>query len=90
MLAEGVDDRSVGVGHEDHVRLLDLLEAADRRAIEPVALVEPILGQLGDRHREVLGQAREIAKPEVDDLDAFILGQPENLGRASFLHRCLL
>ncbi len=50
VLAERVQDSCVRVGHEEHVRLLDLLEAADRRAVEAEAILEGALGQLVSRN----------------------------------------
>ena len=50
MLAERVHDGRVRVGHEEHVRLLDLLEATDRRAVEAEAILEGTLGQLVSRN----------------------------------------
>ena len=86
VLAERVDDARVRVGHEEHVRLLDLLEAADRRAVEAVALLEAVLGELVRRRREVLHQPRQIAEAEVDDLDALVLHESQHLGRTALLH----
>ncbi len=85
VLAERVDDRRVRVGHEEHVRLLDLLEPADRRAVEPVAVVEAVRRQLVDRHREVLHEAGEVAEPEVHDLGARVLGQLQHVARGALL-----
>ncbi len=75
VLAERIDDGRVRVGHEDHVGLLDLLEAPDRRAVEPESLLEAVGAQLVRRHREVLHQARQVTEPEIDDLDALVPGQ---------------
>ena len=86
MLAERVDHRGVGVGHEQHVRLLDLLEAPDRRAVEPEALLEDVLGQLVGGHREVLHEAGQVDEPDVDDLDALVLHQAEHFRRGPLLH----
>ena len=86
VLQERVDHRRVGVGHQDHVRLLDLLEAADRGAVEAVAILERALGELVRRDREVLHETGEVAEAEVDDLDPFVLDDPEDLGRVPFSH----
>ena len=84
--AERVDDGRVRVGHEDHVRLLDLLEAADRRAVEAETLVEGIGAELVQRRREVLHQSWQVTEAEVDDLDSLVLGQGQYLVGCAFLH----
>ena len=76
-----------GIREQDHVRLLDRLEPADRRAVEPVPVLEGVLGELVDRHREVLHQTGKVAEPEVDDLDPFVLRKADDLTRVSLLHR---
>ena len=86
VLAEGVDDRRVGVGHEEHVRLLDLLEAPDRRPVEPEALLEDVLGERVGGDREVLHEAGQVDEPDVDDLDALVLHQAEHFRRGPLLH----
>jgi hypothetical protein len=48
--------------------LLDLLVPADRRAVEPVAVGEPLLGELLDGDREVLHEAGKVAEAQVDGL----------------------
>jgi len=86
VLTEGVDHGGVGVGDQEHVRLLDLLEAPNRGAIEAVAVLEAIGRQLVGGHGEVLHEAGEVTEAEVDDLDALVLGQAQDLGRGSSLH----
>ncbi len=86
MLAEGVDHRRVGVGHEQHVRLLDLLEPPDRRSVEAEALLEDILGELVGGNREVLHEAGQVDEPDVHDLDALVLHQAEHFRRGPLLH----
>ena len=73
VLGEGVHDRGVRVRNQDHVRLLDLLEAADRRAVETEALLEGILGNLFERDREVLHQSGKVREPDVEELGAVLL-----------------
>ncbi len=46
VLRERVEDRGGGVGEQEHVRLLDLLEATDRGAVEPEPLLERVLVEL--------------------------------------------
>ena len=86
VLQERVDHGGVRIRHQDHVRLLDLLEAADRRAVEPVALLEGVRRELVGGDREVLHQAREVAEAEVDDLDPLALDDPEDVCRCPVSH----
>ena len=72
VLAEGVEDSCRGVGDEKHVRLLDLLEAADGRPVEAESLREGGLGQLMGGHGEVLHEPGQVAKSDVDDLDLLV------------------
>ena len=83
---ERVDDSRVRIGHQDHVRFLDLLEATDRRAVEAVALLEGVRRQLVRGNREVLHQPRQIAETEVDDLHAFAGDEIKDLVRIPFSH----
>src|SRR5207244_1613940 len=64
LAVEGVDLRARGVGHEQHVRLGDLLKAADRGAVEAEPVAEGVL--LGDRHPEgqVLPGSRHVGELE--------------------------
>ena len=57
------------IGDRDHVRLLDRVEARDRRAVEAHAVVERAL-QLAPRDREALQVPFEIGEPEQHVLDA--------------------
>ncbi len=83
---EGVDDRRVGVGDQEHVGLLDLLEPPDRRAVEAVPVLERLLRQLVGRDGEVLHQAGEVAETEVDDFDVLALHQLHDVARSALLH----
>ena len=56
----------------DHVRLLDPVEAGDRRAVEAHPVVERALHLVG-RDRERLEVPLEIREPEEDVLDALVL-----------------
>ena len=75
-----------GVGDEDHVRLLDLLEAAHGRAVEGVAVLELALVEHpgGDRH--VLHHPRQVAEAQVDELDALRVDQLQHLVGGSLFH----
>ena len=60
------------VGDRDHVRLLDRVEAGDRRAVEAHPVVERAL-HLVRRDRERLQVALEVREPEEDVLDPLVL-----------------
>jgi hypothetical protein len=77
--AERVQLRVVGVREQEHVRLVDLLEAADRGAVEAEAVVEHVLRERADRHGEVLHHARQVAEADVDHLDALLLDVLQDL-----------
>jgi hypothetical protein len=66
LLVEGVDRRRGGVGHEQHVRLADLLEPADRGAVEPDALRQQVLLELARGDGEVLPGAGQVGELQVD------------------------
>jgi hypothetical protein len=73
VLEEGIDVGGVRIGEQEHVGFLDLLEPSDGRAVEAVAGLERLLGQLADRNGEMLHQPGEIAEPQVDDLGGRLL-----------------
>ncbi len=81
----GSSDGGVRVREQEHVRLLDLLEAPDRGAVEAVALGEAVLGQGVGGNGEVLHEPRKIAEAEVDDLDALALDEGQDLGGGALL-----
>ena len=85
---ERVHLRRRGIGHEEHVRLVDGLEASNGRAVEAEAVLEDALVQLGDGNREVLPEAGEIDEAKIDDLDALLLGHFQHVLRGHAL--CLL
>ena len=86
VLTERVDHRGRGIRQQDHVRLVDLLEAADGRAVETVALGEHLLRQRVRRDGEVLHESGQVAEPEVDDLDPLVLDEADDLGWVALLH----
>ena len=67
------------IGHRDHVRLLDRVEAGDRGAVEAHAAVEGVL-QLGGVDREALQLPQHIGEPEADEADVALL---DDLGDVS-------
>ncbi len=78
---ERVHLRRRRIGDQEHVRLVDRLEAPDRGAVEAEPLLEDVLVQLGHRDREVLPEARQVDEAEIDDLGALLLGQLERVLR---------
>ncbi len=65
----GVDERAGGIRHQQHVRLMDLLEPADRGAVEPQARAEVFGVERAERQAHVLPGPRQIDELEVDHLD---------------------
>ena len=63
---------SVRVGHRDHVRLLDRVEAGDRRAVEAHAVGEGALELLA-AHGEALQLSVDVREPEADELDPVLV-----------------
>jgi len=59
--------------------VVDGLEAADRRAVEAQALLEDVLLELRHRDREMLPETWQVDEAEIDDLDAFLLGEFEDI-----------
>jgi hypothetical protein len=83
---ERVDVGGRRVREQDHVRLLDLLEPPDRRAVEAVAVLEGALLQSGRRHGDVLHDAGQVAEPVVDELDSLVVDERQHFGRCALLH----
>ena len=55
-----------GVGHGDHVRLLDRVEAGDRGSVKAHAGIERVV-ELGRVDRERLQLAEDVREPEADE-----------------------
>src|ERR687897_81025 len=77
-LAPGHQLERARVGDRDHVRLLDRVEAGDRRAVEAHPVVERLL-HLRRRDREALQVPLEIGEPEQEELHALILDPLQDL-----------
>src|SRR5215212_6644480 len=77
--APGEDPEGVGVGHGDHVGLLDAVEARDRGPVEAHAVGERVL-QLVLADRERLELAEDVGEPEPDELDVLVLYALQDLG----------
>ena len=85
-----VDEGSAGLGHDQHVRLVDHLPTADARAVEPEPVLERALVDLAGRYREVLPKTGKVREPEIDDLDALVLDPSDDRLGASLCHEVLL
>ena len=77
-----IDERGRGVRDQEHVRLVDLLEAADRGPVETQAGLEVPGVERADRQRHVLPGAGKVDELQVDHLDAAFGGEIQHLGRA--------
>src|SRR5262249_18347756 len=64
---------------EDHVGGVNRLPAADRAAVEEVAVLERAHFELRDRHRRVLPDAEQVDELEVDHLRAVFLCKLQDL-----------
>src|SRR6185295_17241118 len=70
---EGIHLGRRGVGDEQHVRLVDGLESADRGAVEAEPVLEDVFSQLGYRDGEMLPETGHVDEAQIDDLDALLL-----------------
>ena len=70
--APGDQGEGGGVGHRDHVRLLDRVEAGDRGAVEAHPTLQRVL-ELCGVDREALQVAEDVGEPEPDEADVALL-----------------
>ena len=77
-LARGHQPERRRVGDRDHVRLLDRVEAGDRRAVEAHPVVERAL-DLVERDREALQVPLDVGEPEEQVVDALLLDLLEDV-----------
>ena len=68
-LENRVDERGGRVEHQQHVRLVDLLEPADRRPVERDAVLEGVRLQHVGRDGEMLPDAGQVGEAEIHHLD---------------------
>ena len=68
-LEDRVDERGGRVEHQQHVRLVDLFEAADRRPVERDAVLERVSVQHVGRDGEMLPDAGQVGETEIHHLD---------------------
>jgi hypothetical protein len=69
-LQDRIDCRAVRVGDQEHVALVDGLEAPDARTVEAHAVGEHVFLEPAERHAEVLPGAGEVNEAQVHHLDA--------------------
>ena len=67
------------VGHGDHVRLLDGVEAGYRRAVEAHASLERVL-ELLRVDREALQLAEDVREPQANEADVAVLDERLDVG----------
>jgi hypothetical protein len=67
------------VGHGDHVRLLDRVEAGDARAVERRAFAERVL-ELVAADAERLQVPEDVGEPQPDEPDVALLADREDVG----------
>ena len=78
VLAERVEHGGGRVRYQQHVGLVDRLEAADRRSVEHPALGEHVRVERLHRNGEVLHGARQVTEPDVNELHVFLSDEPED------------
>jgi hypothetical protein len=79
-MAPGQHRVRVRVGHRDHVRLLDRVEAGDGRAVEAHPVGERVLELLA-ADGEALQLPVDVGEPEPDELDAVLVGAGDDVLR---------
>ena len=82
----GQHSEGARIGHRDHVRLLDRVEAGDRGAVEAHPALEGV-GELGGVDRERLELAEDVGEPQADEADVPLGRQLDHVGGR---RRCLV
>ena len=80
-LVERIEDRGGRVRQQQHVGLVDLLEAADGRPVEADPVGERLLVQAPQRHPHVLPRPGQVGELEVHHARAVQLGEGEHVAR---------
>ena len=75
VFAKRIEKGRFGYGHDEHVRLIDGLPAADAGPIEAEAFIENAFIECISRDGKMLPQAGEIHETEVNTLDFFFTNQ---------------
>ncbi len=86
-LERAVHEGATRIREQEHVALVDLLEAADARAVEADPLLEERLGHLANRDAEVLPASEQVSETEVDHLDAELFRVADDFGGSHLLGR---
>ena len=73
IVGEGIEHGGAGVGHQDHVGLVDAFPAGDRRTVEHLAVFEQVFFNGRGRHGDVLLFAAGISETEIDPFDVVFL-----------------
>ncbi len=81
VLAEGIEERRRRIRHEQHVRFLDLLEAADRGSVEAESLGDRLLIERARGKGGMLPHPGHIREAQIDDLDFMLPDRPHDVGR---------
>src|SRR6266513_540523 len=77
----GVNEGARRIRQQQHVALVDGLEAADRRAVESQTVRERVFLELLQRNREMLPGAGQIRETHVHDLHACFLRTANHIRR---------
>ena len=77
--SEGIEHVKTGVGHEQHVALVDGGPAANGRTVDPEAVFEGRFRQLLDGVGDVMPEAGQISEAEVQNLRVVLFGEVEDV-----------
>ena len=87
-LEDRIDERGGRVEHQQHVRLVDLFEAADRRPVEWDAVLEGVGLQDVGRDGEMLPDTGQVGEAKINHLD--IGGHLQDVGTLLGIFNALL
>ena len=80
LLVERIDHGGRGIGHENHVGLVDALPAGDRRAIKHLAVAEKAGVHEARRDGDVLFLTQRVRKAEIGEFRFFFVDKFNNIG----------
>jgi hypothetical protein len=85
---ERIQHRGGGIGHQNHVGLVDALPSGDRRAVEHLAVDEEVLVDHAGRDGDVLFLAPRVRKAQVAVGRVFLLDEFDDFsgGHGSLRH----